>query len=125
MMQAIEQADGYSCDIWVKETVNLDSSGNYGNMASTKRVIFPLAKLQDPKQAGRYWRILSSLKDVVMSMNKFTSNGGSRISQTGWGGQFHRGCANLLLGKILATNLLFGMTFAENCMIMEINSTQR
>ena len=52
MMEAIEQADGYSCDVWVKETVNLDSSGNYGNMANTKRVIFPLAKLQDPKHAG-------------------------------------------------------------------------
>ena len=52
MMEAIELADGYSCDVWVKETVNLDSSGNYGNMAKTKRVIFPLAKLQDPKHAG-------------------------------------------------------------------------
>ena len=52
MMEAIEQADGHSCDVWVKETVNLDSSGNYGNMANTKRVLFPLAKLQDPEQAG-------------------------------------------------------------------------
>ena len=52
MMEAIEQADGHSCDVWVKETVNLDSSGNYGNMTNTKRVLFPLAKLQDPGQAG-------------------------------------------------------------------------
>ena len=55
MMEVIEQADGHSCDVWVKETVNLDSSGNYGNMANTKRVLFPLAKLQelqDPGQAG-------------------------------------------------------------------------
>ena len=101
MMEAIEQADGYSCDVWVKETVNLESSGNYGNMAGTNRVIFPLAKLQDPKHAGTS-DFCPDGKRLYCLWNKLTSSGGSRISQIGLGGGIPGGAPIYYLEKALS-----------------------